>query len=71
MILLFSDEPSINQVENVMVHEYYPILNSTEILSAQIDWRALSASLQLVSYDVMVRTADSNLENITVRKLSS
>ncbi len=58
-------------MKNVVVHEYKPILNNDTVISAQILWEALSAPIQLVAYDVMVRTAaNSSLENVTVRRRS-
>ena len=62
-ILLILDADLVNQVSNVRAHVYYPMLNS-DVVSAQIVWEALDD--HPTAYDVIIKTADSSMNNVMV-----
>ena len=60
-VFIFSVE-TMNQVMNVRVHVYKPLLNGDSI-TAQLIWQPLP---QATSYDIRIFTADSSMEMIAV-----
>ncbi len=67
IIIIFLIELT-HRVEGVQVHVFYPLLNNDSAVSAQIFWTALPAQVQPSFYDALVRTADEDMTDITVRQ---
>ena len=61
-VFIFSVGNLINQVRNVRVHVYKPLLNGDSI-TAQLIWQPLP---QATSYDIRIFTADSSMDMIAV-----
>ena len=64
-VFIFSVSNLTNQVMNVRVHVYKPLLNGDSI-TAQLIWQPLQLEVAPSSYDIRIFTADSSMEMIAV-----
>ena len=61
-VFIFSDSNLTNEVMNVRVHVYKPLLNGDSV-TALLIWQPLP---QTTSYDIRIFTADSSMHTIAV-----